>query len=420
MHIYLAGIGGSGIGPLANISQRLGHTVSGSDLVDSPELDKLRKTGCQINIGQDGKSIAKLHGLKPIDWYVYSSALIETNAELQYVKQAGITHSKRDQFLNHLLKEQGLNLVAIAGTHGKTTTSALLVWFLRGLGVPHGYLVGGKLFDAPAGDLAKGSKWFVYEADEFDRNFLAFQPKLSLISGLDYDHHEIYPTREQYQQAFIEFINQSDQAIIWESDANQLWDNPPKNVEILRTMPEFSLAGEVNRRNAQLVWRAGQKIFGADNQDRKIINEFPGLPRRFEAIVPNLYTDYAHTPPKISGCLQRARELGKPLVILHEPLTNRRQYYIKSEYKNLFDGVKKIYWLPSFLAREDQNQAILKPQELIAELNEPNKAQAAELNDQLVANIRSHLSQGDVVVALSGGGVGGLDSWLRKIKTQLL
>ncbi len=144
------------------------------------------------------------------------------------------------------------------------------------------------------------------------------------------------------------------------------------------------------------------------------MHKFPGLSRRFEKIRDGLYTDYAHTIPKIVGCLQMAGELSKNVVVVHEPLTNRRQHYIKEDYADLFEDVKKLYWVPSYLAREDDTQQILKPDELISYMKNPEIAEPAELDGKLKSEIEKHLAQGDLVVCLSGGGGGSLDEWLRE------
>jgi UDP-N-acetylmuramate-alanine ligase len=142
--------------------------------------------------------------------------------------------------------------------------------------------------------------------------------------------------------------------------------------------------------------------------------DFPGLSRRFETITKGLITDYAHTIPKIQGCLQMAGELSDNVVVVYEPLTNRRQHYIKNDYADLFDGIKHLYWVPSYLAREDPSEKVMTPSELIEYMNNSEIAEAAELNDDLKNKLHNHISQGDLVVCMSGGGGGSLDEWLRQ------
>ena len=111
--------------------------------------------------------------------------------------------------------------------------------------------------------------------------------------------------------------------------------------------------------------------------------------------------------------MQLAKEISQNVVVVYEPLTNRRQHYIKSEYKDLFSGIKKLYWVPSYLAREDPKQPVFTPDELIDQMSNKEIAESAGLNDKLKSDIQTHLGNGDIVVCMSGGGGGSLDEWLR-------
>lgn len=426
MHIFFSGIGGTAIGPLALIAHQAGYTVSGSDKQTSQYIDYLKKQGVQnITIGQEEAAIARVHEQTPIDWLVYSSAVSIENPdhpELVFAEQHNIRTSKRDELLTTILEETNKKLVAIAGTHGKTTTTAMAIWLFRQCNIPVSYSVGAKISFGDMGHFDATSEYFVYECDEFDKNFLAFHPYMSLITGIDYDHHEIFPTREDYQLAFKQFLGQSKWNIVWQSDVetNQLDTSGHYSILDDSTVPAMKdIIGQVNRRNAWQVVQAVHELtkFPIEELLEKI-SSFPGLSRRFEQLIPNLYTDYAHTIPKIAGCLQLAHEISDNVVVVYEPLTNRRQYYIKEEYTTLFEGIKHLYWVPSYLAREDKNQAVLEPAELITYLNNPQIAEPAELNEHLAEQIKKHLDDGDVVVCLSGGGGGSLDEWLRTTFTN--
>jgi UDP-N-acetylmuramate--alanine ligase len=427
MHIFFSGIGGTAIGPLALIAKQAGYEVSGSDKQDSQYIEYLRKKGLtNIHIGQDKETISAVHDKNPIDWYVYSSAVAIENAdapELQFVTEQNIKHSKRDELLNQIITDKKLKLVAIAGTHGKTTTTAMAVWLFKELGIPLSYSVGAKISFGDMGQYQEGSEYFVYEADEFDRNFLAFEPYMSLITGVTWDHHEIFPTREDYQAAFQEFISQSQNSYIWQEDADYLSFSESENIIVLDSaepkLNTLSVAGQYTRLDAWLVISAVQKITGKSTDELiAIMNRFPGLQRRMEEIAPNLYSDYAHTPEKIRGGMSVALEIAakknQDLVIVYEPLTNRRQHYMIDDYKDCFNGAKKVYWIPSYLAREDPNQRIIPPAEMIGHLNDPSIAKPLERDEELKQVIQKHLDTGDMVVGMAGGGGDSLDEWLRK------
>lgn len=424
LHIFFSGIGGAGIGPLALVAQQAGYKVSGSDKQDSLYIDYLKKHGISnIHIGQTRDAIASVHDKSPIDWYVFSSAVEKENPdhpEFKFVDEQDIKRSKRDELLNQILHDHDLKLIAVAGTHGKTTTTAMLVWLFKKLDLPISYILPAKNDFGDMGEFNSDSKYFVYECDEFDRNFLAFEPHLSLITGVSWDHHEIFPTREDYQEAFKEFISQSTQTMIWQDDADYLELSDATILDpSLAEKSGLSLLGKYNRLDAALAIQAVHKITHEPVQTLvEAINAFPGLQRRMEEIYPNLYSDYAHTPEKIRGgmsaALELAKEKGQDVVVIFEPLHNRRQHYMIDEYKDVFAGAKKIYWIPSYLAREDPNQRIIPPSEMIEHLDDPSIAEPMERDEALKAKIKTHLENGDMVVGMAGGGGNSLDEWLRQ------
>lgn len=427
MHIYFSGIGGAGIGPLALVAMQAGYSVSGSDKQDSQYIDYLKAHGItNIHIGQTFEGIENVHSKSPIDWFVYSSAVEKENAkapELLFVHDQNIKHSKRDELLNQILSDKKQKLVAIAGTHGKTTTTAMVIWLLKQLATPLSYILPAKVSFGDMGQFAEDSEYFVYECDEFDRNFLAFQPHLSLITGVSWDHHEIFPTREDYQQAFVDFIGQSAWTLIWQEDYDYLKLSTTNHISVLDSdhphIREMDLLGQYNRLDAWLAIQAVHEITKEPiTKLRTFMNNFPGLQRRMEEIAPNLYSDYAHTPEKIRGAmsvaLEMAAEKQQAVVVVYEPLTNRRQHYMMDEYRDCFGGASKLYWLPSYLAREDPTQRIVSPAELISRLADPSFAEPRDRDEKLAQTIKNHLDQGDMVVGMAGGGGDSLDEWLRR------
>ncbi len=427
MHIYFSGIGGTAIGPLALIAKQAGYTVSGSDKQDSLYIAYLRKHGVDnIHIGQEYEQITTVHQQTPIDWFVYTSALPLENPdapELKFCQEQGIKTSKRDELLNQILGDKELKLIAIAGTHGKTTTTAMVIWLFKQLNLPLSYSVGAKISFGDMGQYQEGSEYFVYECDEFDRNFLAFQPYLSLITGVTWDHHEIFPTREDYQQAFVTFIEQSSNTVLWQEDFAYLGLPSSDALHVQdatnQAISSVGLTGHYNRLDA---WLAIQSVHRATQTPIEVlvqhINAFPGLQRRMEQIIPNLYSDYAHTPEKIRGAMSAALEIAKEndqkLVVVYEPLTNRRQHYMLDDYGDCFAGADHLYWIPSYLAREDPNQRIISPEELITHLPDQSFAEPADRDHALKITIQHHLEKGDMVVCMAGGGGDSLDEWIRQ------
>jgi UDP-N-acetylmuramate--alanine ligase len=421
MHIYFSGIGGVAIGPLALICRDAGYTVSGSDLTESRFTKLMQQAGLEVTIGQDGSHIASMHQKQPVDWLVISSALPADHPEIAFAHQNGIKVTKRADMINAVLQNTRLKMVAITGTHGKTTTTAMVVWLFKQFNLPVSYSIGTSFSFGPSGAYQTGSEYFVYECDEYDRNMLAFAPSLSAITVVDYDHSDTYPTRADYDKAFIEFAGQSGRLIMWYADATRL-NLEGRCTQVLDAaeprISRIKLPGQHNRANA---WQAAKtfiELFPDKNLDEVIaaLERFPGTDRRFERLAPNLYTDYAHHPAEIRATLQLASELNDVVIAVYQPHQNLRQHQLAHEYGNCFNQAARAYWLPTYLSREDPNLPVLTPAELIAHLDTPGVAEPAEMDDALLAKLSSHLQEGELVVCL---GAGTLDEWVRKHMGQL-
>ncbi len=330
------------------------------------------------------------------------------HAELVMAQAAGIKVTKRDDLTAFLVEKLGLKMVAVAGTHGKTTTTAMIVWAGLKMGLPISYIVGTTLGFAPSGAYHKGDKYFVYEADEYDRNFLKFHPWLAVEPAISYDHPDIYPTREDYAAAFQQFETQS---------AEVLTEGMSEGL---------TLAGEMQRHDAGLAVAAVWQIFEDTGQDAsawkiaeitEVMNAFPGVGRRFERIFDGVYTDYAHHPEEIAATVEMAREearnLGKKgMVAVYQPHQNTRQHEVRGGYEQAFMGVDKLYWLPTYLTREDSNLAVLTPEELIASLENAEVAEVVEMDERLAARLLDWQKQGYLVLLMTAGPA---DEWFRRV-----
>lgn len=419
MHVYCSGIGGVGIGPLALLALDAGYTVSGSDLQQSEMTDLLDSRGANVAIGQDGSQIAAAHQNQPIDWFVYSAALPEDHPELVFAKQNNIKLSKRDEFINTLLTEKNLKLIAVSGTHGKTSVTGMITWLFKQLGVPVSYAIGTTISFGPPAQYNPKSEYFVYECDEFDRNFLKFNPTIAVLPSVDYDHSDTYPTQDEYNGAFSDFIGQSGHTLLWADTAEKLYVDSAASTEILsRSDPGIAtvtLAGAHNRANAWLAVQTLLQLYPELDRSAVLsaINQFPGTNRRFEKLQQNLYTDYAHHPTEIAATLQAAKEISKHVVVVYQPHQNVRQHEIVTEggYKDVFSQADHVYWLPTYLSRENKALDTLTPEQLIASTTTPETCEPADMDDNLWQHMQSHISDGSLVIGMSAGN---LDHWLRE------
>lgn len=199
MHVHLIGIGGSGLSAIARVLLESGYSVSGSDRQFSPLAKSLQEAGARIYIGHQPDNI---QGAGVV---LRSSAIPDDNLEVQAALKTGIPVYKRAEFLGQMMA--GKRGIAIAGSHGKTTTTAMIAWVLTALGQDPSYIIGGISKNLGTNAHAGKGSAFVIEADEYDRMFLGLLPEITVVTNIEHDHPDCFPTPEDYYQAFIDFTS---------------------------------------------------------------------------------------------------------------------------------------------------------------------------------------------------------------------
>lgn len=418
MRIYFAGIGGVGIGPLAAIAKEAGYNVAGYDQAASPMTEELAAKGIPVSIGAGLAEITAAHKARPIDWLVVTAALPNDDPVLQFARDNHIRISKRDEFINQIIKDKRQRLIAVSGTHGKTTTTAMITWLFDQFDIPESHSIGTRVSFAPSGSFSDDGQCFIYEADEYDRNMLHFRPEISLITSLDYDHPDVYKTVDDYKEAFRQFVAQSKRVYAWQQDLDYIGIKSSENKitavdDLLSQEETVKLPGAHNRRNALLAAAVFDMLFPELGFEQIIaaMNRFPGTQRRFERLAEGIYSDYGHHPVEIAATLQMANEISKRVVLVYQPHQNVRQHEIANEYHDSFKAAQHVYWLPTYLTREDPQLPVLTPKQLIAKLDNPKIAEPADMNEELIAAIRRELAHGSLVLTM---GAGDIDKWIRE------
>lgn len=414
MRIYFSGLGGTALTPLAQLALDAGYQVVGSDRQASTNTDRLQKLGVNFSTNQSGAFLQQTHEQAPIDWLIYTSALPADHPELLLAQKLGIKTTKRDQFIPWFIKQHNFTLIAVAGAHGKTSTTTMLIWLFHQLNLPISYLVGSNLPFAPAGRFASDSHYFIYECDEYDRNFLHYQPAFSLIPAVDYDHIDIYPTIDSYRQAFNQFFEQSQQVIMWPQDRYPGLTERATIHFAANVNPGLELLGQHNRANAQLILELISMLNLPElTVDRaiNILNQAPRAERRFEALLLNLISDYAHHPKEIQATLELAQEYVtkynfRQIITVYEPHQNDRQIQFQADYPQAFAKADTVYWLPTYVAR-DHHETVLGPEILSQNIK---NVVISDFNSQLITKLRTHLQNNDLVILMSAGK---LDSFIR-------
>lgn len=415
MRIWFSGIGGVGIGSLASLAADAGHEVLGSDVSPSLTSAELVRRGVDIVYQQDGSHLRAAHAQAPLDRVVHTAAMPADHAELVAARDLGIPTAKRDVFLNDIIRDHDLRLLAVSGTHGKTTVTGMAIWVLQQLGIPVSWSIGTTISYGSTGHFDPASDWFVLECDEFDRNMLRFSPTVAVLPAVAYDHPDTYPTPADYHASFAQFARQSTATYVWSDQADGALDSLP-GVHALpfgddRTAG-ITLPGAHNRRNAALLRAAILDHVSPDREAEvtEALNSFPGTDRRFERLADHLYSDYGHHPTEIAATLQLAREVSDRVILVYQPHQNIRQHELLGQYRDEFLLAERTFWLPTYLSREDPKLRILEPHELFASVSNPEAIEAVEWNNELWERLNAYRAEGALVLAM---GAGSIDGWFR-------
>ena len=197
--IHLVGIGGAGLSAIARVLLERGCHVSGSDLLGNERTQRLADDGARINIGHDAAHVAGA------DLLLATSAVSDDHVELQAARRMGMPVIRRREILPALTR--GQDTIAVAGAHGKTTTTAMIATILRRAGKDPSFIVGGDMGDTGVNAGSGEGDAFVIEADEYDNMFLGLSPSIAVVTNVEHDHPDFFATREQLQEAFARFVD---------------------------------------------------------------------------------------------------------------------------------------------------------------------------------------------------------------------
>jgi UDP-N-acetylmuramate--alanine ligase len=340
-HLHFIGIGGAGMSGLAMVCQQLGATVTGSDRADSSYMERLRRAGLNPVVGHDASNLPEDDGIE----IVRSTAIAADNPELKKAIASGMSVLHRGQLLAELCAEK--RLIAIAGTHGKTTTTAMLVWALRGIGADPAFFIGGEVPGlGPEGTVANAGwgegEWVITEADESDKSFLELQPEIAVITNIEMDHHSHWGSLAELREAFAEFTSRA-QAVA-----------RPEDVDL---SPRLAVPGHHNVLNARAALAAlGLAGFDID-ASAEALADFPGVRRRLElkgeCNGTAIYDDYAHHPTEVRAALSALRELGaERLIAVFQPHLYSRTKAFAEEFGSALALADEVVVLDVYPARE--------------------------------------------------------------------
>lgn len=454
-HVHLVGIGGAGLSAIARVLMEQGAEVSGSDLVLSPVAESLARDGARVFEGHQAENV---NGAELI---VASSAVPASNVELQAAQAAGIPVWKRSEFLGQMMN--GRLGVAVAGTKGKTTTAAMIVSILLAAERDPTFIVGGVIVGLETNARMGQGPLFVIEADEYDRTFLSLTPRVAVVTNVEHDHPDCYPTFADFQAAFDEFAalvpDEGMLVICWDDPtarelgerrqaagatvtffgleegakwrAEEVRPNFAGGVDFLATregevlgLVRLRLPGAHNACNAVAALAVADSLNVPFHVARSALTEFRGVERRFEVkgeadgVV--VVDDYAHHPTAIRVTLQAARQRfpHRRLWAVWQPHTYSRTKTLLEDFAQSFDGADRVIVLPIYAAREtdtgDSESHGVCSADVVTAMHHPDTRCARSLDEAFVW-LGTEVRPGDVVLTLSAGDGNLVGQWLLEL-----
>ncbi len=370
--LHIVGIGGAGMSGLALVAHELGAQVTGSDQADSSYLARVRAAGIEAAVGHAAGAVPPGDDVE----LVHSTAVTDANPERVAARERGLAELHRSELLAQISSLRPT--IAVAGTHGKTTTTSMTVHVLRACGMDPSWLVGGEL-RTPSG---KGSnagwgagEWLVVEADESDRSMLRVRRDIAVLTNVEVDHHATYGSLAEVEQAFREFLAPAGRIVVWDRPRLRALCPPaaeiaPFAVDDVRLHPGGSrfrwrdeevaleVPGHHNALNAVAALEAC-RLAGADPpRAAAALADFRGAGRRFErlgatAAGAEVYDDYAHHPTEVRATLEAARTLGpRRLVAAFQPHLYSRTAALAGEFGQALALADLVVVLEIYRARE--------------------------------------------------------------------
>ena len=443
LRVHLIGIGGAGLSAIARVLLEMGLAVSGSDMQAGPVTAHLAQHGAQIFPQQVAANLLEQPADQRPHVVLISSAVHDDNPELAAARHLGLPVVKRTDFLPALL--QGRQVIAVAGTHGKSTTTAMIIQVLRAAGLDPGFIVGANL--PGLGNAAAGSgTHFVIEADEYDHMFLGLEPAVAVITNVEWDHPDCYPTPSSFRKAFMQFIDRVERGglVISCSDdegaetlRSYTYSRGPRWITyglneaadmraVLRPMQDcdtsaadlvwwhapagrlrLSVPGVHNIRNALAALAVSSWCNVPLEQAMGSLARYTGVARRFEAkgeaAGVQVFDDYAHHPTEIMATLAAARQRfpDRRIWAVFQPHTFSRTERMLYRMGDSFDHADQVIVTDIFAAREVDDGSVSSA-ELVAASPHPAIRYIAglcECADYLAA----HTQAGDIVITLGAG-----------------
>lgn len=409
--VHFIGIGGIGMSALAQLMLDHGAEITGSDRDVSPVTGLLEKKGIKVIIGQKAENVPT-----DAEIMVYSDSVPESNPERVCARKLGITSFSYFQMLGKVL--EGKKTVAVAGTHGKTTTTGMLAKILKDAGASPTAVVGSIVKDFGSNYLHGDSDIFVVEACEYKNHLLELSPQVLVVTNLEWDHTDFFPSLAALQETFRKAIEKVPADGTIATDPNNkniapiLKGAKAKIIDYTKELfHELNLIGEFNQNNAQAAAAAARVAF-PEIQNTSIYGSlltFQGTWRRFEYKGKNkngaeVYDDYAHHPTAVKETLHALREKTKNrIIVAFHPHLYSRTRDLLDEFATAFHDADRVIIAPIYAARETNDGSVSS--EILAERIRATGTEATALDFDAIENELSEVESGDIIMTMGAGDI---------------
>lgn len=446
-HVHFIGIGGAGLSAIALVLLERGQKVSGSDRQASLVLSRLQQAGASVTFTHQAENV------QDADIVVRSSAVGDDNVEVQAARLAGIPVLKRSEYLGQLLANH--RTIAVAGSHGKTTTTAMIAWMMAELGMDPSYIIGSTSVNLGSNAHAGSGEFFVIEADEYDGMFLGLSPAVAVVTNIEHDHPDCYPTPADFYMAFqnfsrkimnggfliagaddtgalslaAEFSRQGKSSYLFGLDYQDA-DFRAENLHLNETggynfkmrandggelaQVALQVPGIHNVRNALAALCVAKLLDLPVKEAAHALGFFVGTSRRFEVRGEiagiTMIDDYAHHPSEIRTTLEaaRARYGNRRIWAVWQPHTYSRTRMLQAEFCRAFEKADRVIVTEVFAAREPLPENGFSAQNLVQFMQQDQNLAGKPVEfvssvEDAIELLNNNLVTNDVVLVLSAG-----------------
>ncbi|WP_213508187.1 UDP-N-acetylmuramate--L-alanine ligase [Paenibacillus faecis] len=451
-HVHFIGIGGYGMSAIARVMLEMGYTVTGSDVASQELTEKLAAKGAKIYIGHTAEHV---HGA---DLVVYSTALPKDNVERLEAEEQGIPILHRSQMLARLLNErQG---VAVAGAHGKTTTSSMIALVMEQCGTDPTYIIGGEIMGIGTNAKAGQGRFVVAEADESDGSFLQYHPSMGVVTNIEADHLENYGGDfGRLKGAYVQFLNQIKPdgiAVVCGDDANIKGLLPDLNCRVITygMGPDCDYSADsikLGDRHVTFLMKKGQQELGTIELSvpgkhnvynamatvivcleagipfadiASAIIGFHGAKRRFQVLGEKggvlVIDDYAHHPTEIEATIAAAKATGKRIIAVFQPQRYTRTFFLLDAFSRAFGEADEVIITDIYSPAGEQQIEGVHSSKLVELIKENSNAGARYLptKQDVIADLQGRLQPGDLVLTMGAGDIWKVGDTLAKTLTD--